>query len=106
MRGGGALWVSGDGIRFRPEWTQLGFDLIPRYYPAYDPLRVEKVKGTDPKFERPKVLCLAGRPAWLYAPSPWNVTGGRRTVSHVLKIDLQAGDGPLSGLPPAVRDTR
>jgi len=97
VRGGGALWVSEDGIHFKPEWTQLGFDLIPRYYADYDPARVIRVYGSDPKFERPKVLCLGGRPAWLYAPSGWNVTGGQRTVSHVLKINLQPGDGPLSG---------
>lgn len=95
IRGGGALWVSDDGIHFRSEWTQLGFDLIPHYYPNYDPARVKKVYGGDPKFERPKVLCVEGRPAWLYAPSGWNVTGGPRTVSHVLKVNLQPGDGPL-----------
>ena len=98
VRGGGALWVSEDGIHFRPEWTQLGFDLIPRYYAAYDPGRVKKVYGGDPKFERPKVLCFEGRPEWLYAASGWNVTGGQRTVSHVLKINLQPDDGPLSGV--------
>jgi hypothetical protein len=98
VRGGGALWVSDDGIHFKSEWTQLGFDLIPHYYANYHPARVKKVYGGDPKFERPKVLCLDGRPAWLYAPSGWNVTGGQRSVSHVLKINLQPGDGPLSGL--------
>ncbi len=98
VKGGGALWVSEDGIHFRSEWTQRGFDLIPRYYSAYDPLHVKKIYGSDPKFERPKVLCLDGRPAWFYAPSGWNVTGGERTVSHVLKITLKPGDGPLSGL--------
>ena len=63
VRGGGALWVSDDGIHFKPEWTQLGFDLIPRYFAGYDPARVKKVYGGDPKFERPKVLCVDGRPA-------------------------------------------
>jgi hypothetical protein len=95
FRGAGALWVSENGIQFRPEWTQLGFDLIPRHFPAYDPSRVKRIYGGDPKFERPKVLCVDGRPAWLYAPSGWNVTGGQRTVSHVLKIHLQPGDGPV-----------
>jgi hypothetical protein len=98
VRGGGALWVSDDGVHFKPEWTQLGFDLIPRYYAGYNPARVKKIYGGDPKFERPKVLCLEGRPAWLYAPSGWNVTGGQRTVSHMLRINLQPGDGPLSGM--------
>ena len=104
VRGGGALWVSDDGVHFNPEWTQLGFDLIPRYYAGYEPDRVKRVYGGDPKFERPKVLCLDGKPAWLYAPSGWNVTGGRRTVSHVLRINLQPGDGPRSGLTSAPAD--
>lgn len=94
VRGAGALWVSDDGIHFQPEKTQLGFDLIPRYYPAYDSNRVKRIYGSAPKFERPKVLCLDGQPAWLYATSGWNVTGGDHTVSHVLKINLQPGDAP------------
>lgn len=98
VRGGGVLWVSEDGINFRLDWTQRGFDLIPRYYGAYCAANVKKIYGSDPKFERPKVLCLDGRPAWFYAPSGWNVTGEQRTVSHVLKIELKSGDGPLSGL--------
>ena len=95
IRGGGALWVSDDGIHFQPQWTQLGFELIPRYFAGYDPARVKKVYGGDPKFQRPKVLCVDDRPAWLYVPSGWNVTGGQRTVSHVLKINLKPDDGPL-----------
>ena len=98
VRGGSALWVLADGIHFKPEWTQLGFDRIPRYYAGYDPNRVKKIYGGHPKFERPKVQCVDGRPAWLYAPSGWNVTGGQRTVSHVLKINLGLGDGPLTDL--------
>lgn len=98
VRGGGALWVSNDGIHFKPEWTQLGFDLIPRYHAGFDPDRVKRIYGSAVKFERPKVLCLEGRPAWFYAPSGCNVTGGQRAVNHVLRIDLQPGDGPLSGL--------
>ncbi|MCX6621258.1 MAG: hypothetical protein NTY38_09285 [Acidobacteria bacterium] len=32
----------------------------------------------------------------MYATSGWNVTGGSRTVSHVLKVNLQPGDDPLA----------
>jgi hypothetical protein len=56
--------VAIDGLHFKPEWTQLGFELIPRYFAGYDPARVKRIYGGDPKFERPKVLCLEGRPAW------------------------------------------
>ena len=98
VRGAGAPWVSDDGVTFRPEWTQLGFDRIPAYFPDFDPHRVARVYGGDPKFERPKILTINGSPAYLYATSGWNVTGGSRTVSHVLKVDLQPGDGPLAQL--------
>lgn len=60
-----------------PEWAQLGFDRVPRYFAGCNPARVKKIYDGDPKFERLKVLCLEGRPAWLYAPSGWNVIGGR-----------------------------
>ncbi|MDC0325407.1 sulfatase-like hydrolase/transferase [bacterium] len=96
--GGGALWVSEDGIHFNRNWTQLGYDLIPRYFPNYESKHIKKIYGGDPKFERPKVLCMDHQPSWLYAPSGWNVTGGQRTVCHVLKIELASGDGPLSGI--------
>jgi alpha-L-fucosidase 2 len=96
VRGGGALWVSDDGVRFRPEWTQLGFDRIPAYYSGYQEGRVKKIYGNrDPKLERPQMLMIDGRPAYLYATAGFNVTGGERTVLHVLKVDLRAGDSPL-----------
>jgi hypothetical protein len=46
--------LSNDSIHFKPEQTQLGFDLIPRQYPACDPARVKEVYSGDPKFERRK----------------------------------------------------
>ncbi|MCP5515943.1 MAG: hypothetical protein H7A45_01645 [Verrucomicrobiales bacterium] len=98
VRGGGILWVSADGRTFDPAWTQTGFDRIPGLYANYRPERVTRVYGGDPKFERPKILMRAGRPAYLYAPSGWNVTGGARTVVHVLRVRLGPDDGPLTGL--------
>ena len=86
-----ALWVSEDGIRFRTEWTQLGFDLIPRYYPSYHPDHVKKVKGTNPKFEHPKVLCVDGRPAWFYALAVERY--GRAAASQPRAEDPFAGRG-------------
>ena len=57
---------------------------------------MKKIYGGEPKLERPKVLMADGKPAWLYAPSGWNVTGGQRTAIHLLRINLQPGDGPLT----------
>jgi hypothetical protein len=95
VHGGGALWVSEDGVSFNPQWTQLGFDTIPAYLPGYDPLHATRVYGGYPKFERPKILTIDGKPAYLYASSGWNVLGGKRTVSYVLRIDLRPEDGPI-----------
>ena len=95
IRGGGALWVSEDGMIFNPAWTQVAYELIPDYFKGYDPKSVKKIYGIDPKIERPKLLMENGQPAWLYGPSGWNVTGGQRTVIHALRIHLNPGDSPL-----------
>lgn len=95
IRGGGALWISEDGVDFRPEWTQVGYDRIPRYYEAYQEGRVTRVYGSEPKCERPQLLMADAQPAYLYCAAGWNVLGGPRTVSLVLKVDLLPGDGPL-----------
>jgi hypothetical protein len=102
IRGGGALWVSDDGKKFDPKFVQLGYDLIPHYFKAYDATKVRKVYGPDPKLERPKVLVIDGKPAYLFGTSGWTVHGGARTADYVLRINLPAGAGPLprSGVTP------
>jgi hypothetical protein len=95
VRGGGALWVSDDGLCFDPKNTQVVYKRIPAYYGDYDRKKVTRIYGPDPKFERPKILLINEEPKYLYAPSGWNVTGGTRTVCHVLRIDLLPGQGPL-----------
>jgi len=97
VRGGGALWVSDNGLLFNPAWTQSAYQRIPAYYHDYDATKVKRIYGSDPKLERPKLLMENGAPAWLYAPSGLNVTGGERTVIHALKVNLKPGDGPLPG---------
>lgn len=95
IRGGGALWVSSDGVSFNPNWTQLGYDRIPAYFKNYDPKKVRRIYGQDPKLERPKVLMIQDRPAYLYAPSGWAVHGGNRTACYVLRINLPDNASPL-----------
>ena len=86
--GGGTLWKSMDGLTFNLEDATIGYDLLPTYYKEYDPRKVVKIYGPDPKLERPKILMINNKPAYLYAPSGWNIYGGQRTVGHVLKINL------------------
>ena len=86
--GGGTLWRSKDGLNYKLKDATIAYDRIPHYYQDYNKKKVTKIYGSDPKFERPKILMIQGKPAYLYAPSGWNVFDGKRTVGHVLKINL------------------
>jgi hypothetical protein len=88
IRGGGTLWKSKDGIRFDLEDATIGYHKLASYYKDYDPEKVVKIYGGDPKLERPKVLMIDGKPSYLYGPGGWNFFGGDRTVGHVLKINM------------------
>lgn len=84
--GGGTLWKSQDGKSFKLEEATIGYDRLPAYYPEYDESRAVKIYGADPKLERPKILMVDDRPAYLYGPGGWNIFGGQRTAGHVFKI--------------------
>jgi len=84
-KGGGVLWKSGDGLLF--DEKEQGF------YPAVKYLGKKKLKSASKhyggkifKFERPQLLLMNGRPAYMYAPSGHNFFGGPSTVSYVLKF--------------------
>ncbi|MCK5000631.1 MAG: glycoside hydrolase family protein, partial [Anaerohalosphaera sp.] len=95
IRGGGALWISDDGKTCDPSLTQVGYDNLWRYYPNYDPKKLTKVYGSQTKIERPKILMIDGKPAYLYGPSGIEMTGQKRTVNYVLKINLPENASPL-----------
>jgi hypothetical protein len=64
----------------------VAFRQVPAYYQSYNESKVNKVYGAYPKFERPKILMIEGKPKYLFAPSGWNITGGKRVVCNILKI--------------------
>jgi hypothetical protein len=85
--GGGLLWTSDDGIHF---WDcQQGFKRINEYTDVemskvavhYGPQDREYAK-----FERPQILLIDHKPAYLYVASGTNIYGGDCTVSYVLKM--------------------
>ncbi len=85
-KGGGLLWKSANGIRFKE--VEQGF------YPAVKYLGRERLTnasrhygGEIIKFERPQVLMLDGEPAYLYAPSGHHFFGKESTASYVLKFN-------------------
>jgi hypothetical protein len=86
INGGGILWESDDGLNFiKP---REGYGIIQKYF-KYDENNLRRYYGPDVvKFERPQILILEGKPAYLYAPSGHNIFGGEATVSYVLKISL------------------
>ena len=86
--GGGTLWKSIDGLNYKLKDATVAYDRLPKYYTKYNIKKVTKIYGPDPKFERPKILMIDNKPTYLYAPSGWNVFGGKRTVGHVLKINI------------------
>jgi type 1 glutamine amidotransferase len=88
IKGGGTLWKSKDGIQFKYEDASIAYDLLSTYITDYDAEKVTKIYGGDPKMERPKILSIDGKPAYLYGPGGWNLFGGERTVVHAFKINL------------------
>jgi len=53
-----------------------------------------ETQGNQRKHE-PKVLSMAGRPAYLYAASGWIYDGSPRCINHLFKINLSEGDSPV-----------
>lgn len=83
-KGGGILWRSDDGIRFTD--AEAGFHRISDYLDADKLINKKKHYGGDiVKLERPQVLLIDGKPAYLYATGGWNIYGGNGTVCYVLK---------------------
>jgi hypothetical protein len=84
-KGGGILWKSNDGIHFTEK--EKGF------YPVVKYLGKEKLKnavnhyfGSVIKFERPQILMIDNKPAYLYVTSGYHFFGGKSTASYVLKF--------------------
>ncbi len=84
--GGGILWLSDDGIQFNK--FEKGFHRID-YYTNFDQTNVTNIYGPKnySKFERPQVLVIDGKPAYLYVAAGNNIYGKDCTVSYVLKFD-------------------
>ncbi|MFC2125160.1 glycoside hydrolase family protein [Bacteroidota bacterium] len=84
-KGGGILWKSEDGIHYN-EYEQ-GF------YPVEHYLGKRKLRNAEHhyggkiiKFERPQVLMIDNKPAYMYTTSGYHFRGRSSTVSYVLKF--------------------
>lgn len=85
-KGGGILWKSDDGIHFNN--FEKGFHRVDDYI-ASDKSFWKVYYGSQnkeyAKFERPQILLIDGKPAYLYVASGTNIFGGGNTVNYVLK---------------------
>lgn len=83
-KGGGILWTSSDGIRFTE--AEKGFHRAHAYIDSSRLQQAQRHYGGDIiKFERPQVLLINDKPAYMYAPSGYHFFGKDATASYVLR---------------------
>jgi predicted phosphodiesterase len=85
--GGGLIWESEDGLSF--DNPRQAFTVLKNYLGGKLPDGAYRTKGPEgDKFERPQILMIDGKPAYIYMPSGTNVSGGKGSAAYVLKIEL------------------
>jgi predicted phosphodiesterase len=85
--GGGLIWESEDGINFNE--PKQAFTVLKNYLGGEIPSKAFRTKGeAGDKFERPQILMIDSKPAYIYMPSGTNVSGGKGSAGYVLKITL------------------
>jgi hypothetical protein len=82
--GTGYLWRSDDGIHF--DAPIVGYDQMSTTVGADKVAGATVLRGK--KFERPQVLLKDGQPTYLYLASGANWTGGKGSVSCVMRIHV------------------
>lgn len=87
--GGGLLWQSEDGLFFPWAKVSRSFEALDHYV---DPniLKTATVHRGDKtgRLERPQILIIDGKPAYLYLATGTNPKPGYGSNSHVFKINL------------------
>lgn len=74
--GGGLIWVSDNGLFFPAEKVRRAFEPLPYY--------IQKTGNSTQ--ERPQILKIDGKIAYIYLCSRLNVTGDSNTCSYVFKF--------------------
>ena len=93
-RGGGLLWHSANGYTFLGKNTQRAYEDLAFYF---DKDALENVfvfrgsKGGD--LERPQLLKIDGKPAYLYMATGINTKEGFGSASHIFKLKGNNGSG-------------
>ncbi len=88
--GGGLLWKSSDGLSFPSSEVTRSYEHLSHYI-GEDALKEAKVYRGDlsGRLERPQVLMIDGKPAYLYMATGTNGTPGHGSCSHVFRIKVR-----------------
>ena len=79
------LFAKNGTVQMKPH--SVAYRTRPTMFPTFDFSQGKNVYG-GVKYERPKVLCLNGKPSYLYLPSGFNARGDNWTRLHLFKIHL------------------
>jgi unsaturated rhamnogalacturonyl hydrolase len=75
--GGGLIWASEDGLFFPAAEVRRAFEPLSHYL---------QKQGAG-RMERPQILQIDGKPAYMYIASRLNVSGDKNTCSYVFKFN-------------------
>lgn len=92
------LWQSDNGVQFKIEDAKIAMGTLFDYWGTEsDREKLMKTPGlfirsTSGKLERPAILKINGKPAYLYAVGDVNLEGGTVSKSYVFKIEWNNGE--------------
>ena len=85
--GGGLLWVSEDGMEFDYEKATLGFHHLDYYIGKDEAAKGIAYRGTNHgDLERPQILFIDGKPAYLYAATGLGLPKPYGSCSYVFRM--------------------
>ena len=91
------LWESKDGLQFKLKDAQIAMGTLFDYWGTENEqkelLKTPNlfIRSTSGKMERPAILQVNGKPAYLYAVGDVNLEGGSVSKSYVFKIERNDG---------------
>ena len=91
------LWESKDGLQFKLKDAQIAMGTLFDYWGTENEqkelLKTPNlfIRSTSGKMERPAILQVNGKPAYLYAVGDVNLEGGSVSKSYVFKIEWNDG---------------
>ena len=88
--GGGLLWISEDGMEFDYEKAILGFHHLDYYIGQEETANLIAYRGTNHgHLERPQILFIDGKPAYLYAATGLGLPKPYGSCSYVFRMALK-----------------